>query len=75
MENLKPGKYKHYKGKFYEVIRVAKHSETLEEVVVYRALYDSEEFGNKALWLRPVKMFFEKVIVDDKDVTRFMFVG
>ena len=75
MGNLKLGKYQHYKGKFYEVIGVARHSETLEELVVYRALYDSEKFGNNALWVRPKSMFLETVNVDGKEVPRFKYVG
>ncbi len=71
---LKPGKYQHYKGKFYEVIGIARHSETMEELVVYRALYDSEEFGKNALWARPLSMFLETVIVDGKEVPRFKFI-
>lgn len=61
----------HYKNKPYEVIGVAKHSETLEELVVYRALYDSEEFGPNSLWVRPKEMFLEDVEVDGKMVPRF----
>ncbi|MFZ2225860.1 MAG: DUF1653 domain-containing protein [Candidatus Moraniibacteriota bacterium] len=71
---MKLGKYKHYKGKYYEVLGVAHHSETLEELVVYRALYDSKEFGENALWVRPKMMFLEKVMVDGKKVPRFEFV-
>lgn len=74
MTDLKLGKYQHYKGKFYEVIGVARHSETLDELVVYRALYDSEEFGKNALWVRPKKMFLEKVIVEGKKTPRFKYV-
>ena len=74
MESIKKGKYKHYKGKFYEVIGVARHSETLEELVVYKALYDSTEFGNNSLWVRPKEMFFETVIVDGKEIPRFEFI-
>lgn len=68
MENnmLKLGKYRHYKGKEYEVIGIAKHSETLEELVVYRALYDKGQ-----MWVRPLKMFLEEVEVDGKKITRF----
>ena len=73
MEELKLGRYQHYKGEFYEVIGTARHSETLEELVVYKALYDSE-FGNNALWARPKKMFLETVNIDGKDVPRFRFV-
>ena len=68
--NLQLGKYKHYKGKMYEVIGVAKHSETLEELVVYRALY-----GKNELWARTLKMFLEEVEVDEKKVKRFEFIG
>lgn len=67
---IKSGKYKHYKGKEYEVIGIAKHSETLDELVVYRALY-----GNYDLWVRPLKMFIEDVEVDGKRMPRFVFVG
>ena len=63
------GKYEHYKGNQYEVIGVAKHSETLEELVVYRALY-----GEHGLWVRPLKMFLETVEVGDKKIPRFKFV-
>lgn len=68
--NISPGTYKHYKGNLYEVIGVGRESETLEPVVVYRALYDSE-FGKNALWVRPLAMFTEKIVVDGKKVTRF----
>ena len=68
MENIKLGKYQHYKGKLYEVIGTAKHSETLEDFVVYKALYNSEEFGKNALFIRPKKMFLESMamILNDK---------
>jgi hypothetical protein len=68
MENNMPklGKYTHYKGKEYEVIGVAKHSETLEKLVVYRALY-----GEKQIWVRPLKMFLEEVEIDGKKIPRF----
>ena len=69
--NIKPGKYQHYKGKFYEVLGVAHHSETMAELVVYKALYKSEKFGKSAIWVRPKKMFLEKVKVDGKLLPRF----
>ncbi|MBI2669209.1 DUF1653 domain-containing protein [Candidatus Woesearchaeota archaeon] len=68
------GKYRHYKGHFYEVVGVARHSETREELVVYRALHDSTEFGKKASWVRPKAMFLERVVVDGKEVPRFTYV-
>ncbi len=75
MGKIKLGKYQHYKGNFYEVIGVAHHSETLEELVIYRALYKSEKWGENSLWVRPLKMFLESVEVDGKKVPRFRFVG
>jgi hypothetical protein len=75
MEEIRPGKYQHYKGKLYEVIGVARDSESLEELVVYRALYVSEEFGKEAIWVRPKKMFLESVEVSGKRVPRFRYVG
>ena len=62
------GLYKHYKGKLYEVIGVAKHSETLEELVVYKATYQPE---GENLWVRPKTMFEENVVVDGVEVKRF----
>lgn len=56
---IEPGRYRHYKGNDYEVIGVAKHSETEELFVVYRALY-----GERGLWVRPAAMFLDTVIVD-----------
>jgi len=75
MKDLKLGKYLHYKWNQYEVIWTARHSETLEELVVYKALSKSEEFWENSLWVRPKKMFFEKVIFEEKEVSRFKFVG
>lgn len=72
MKNLEIGSiYKHYKGHDYEVIGVARHSETLEEMVVYRAMYNSPEFGKNFLWVRPKEMFLGNVIVDGIEVERF----
>ena len=65
---LKPGKYKHYKGEFYEVIGTARHSETLEELVVYKALYQPE---GENLWVRPLKMFTEEIEIEGNKVKRF----
>ena len=63
---LAPGRYRHYKGMDYEVIGVARHSETMEAVVVYRALY-----GEGGLWIRPYEMFCETVIIDGQPLRRF----
>lgn len=62
------GLYKHYKGNEYEVIGVAKHSETLEELVVYKATYQKE---GENLWVRPLKMFLGTVIIDGVETKRF----
>lgn len=66
---IQPGRYRHYKGKEYEVIGVAKHSETEEDLVVYRALY-----GDFNLWVRPAKMFREKIEIEGKLVFRFEWI-
>jgi hypothetical protein len=73
-DEINLGVYKHYKGKLYEVMGVARHSESLEELVIYKALYNSEEFGKNSLWARPKSMFLEEVIVDNKKFLRFEFV-
>ncbi len=69
---IKLGKYKHYKGKQYEVIGIALHSETLEELVVYKALYQTE---GESLWVRPLEMFLEEVEIEGKKMPRFEFLG
>lgn len=68
--DIKVGKYRHYKGNLYEVIGVANHSETLEKMVVYRALY-----GERELWVRPASMWNEIVTVEGKSVLRFTYIG
>ena len=67
---LKAGLYRHYKGNRYEVIDIVRHSETEEELVLYRALY-----GEQSLWVRPLAMFAESVNVDGLTVPRFAYIG
>lgn len=67
---LKPGKYRHFKGKEYELIGLASHSETLEPMVVYRALY-----GEGGLWVRPAAMWSEQVERDGYSGPRFYYIG
>lgn len=69
-EEIRPGRYRHYKGKDYQVIGVARHSETEERLVVYRCLY-----GDGSLWVRPLVMFGETVEVDGESVPRFAWSG
>lgn len=64
------GKYRHYKGPLYEVIDVARHSETEEEMVVYKTLY-----GDFSLWVRPLAMFNEEIEYNGKKVKRFEYIG
>ncbi len=75
MSKIKLGRYQHYKGKFYKIIDLARDSETLEEIVIYQALYNSKKFGKQPLWVRPKKEFFEKVIINGKKFPRFKFIN
>ncbi|MBQ2880852.1 MAG: DUF1653 domain-containing protein [Clostridia bacterium] len=68
--SVKIGKYRHYKGNEYEVLCIAKHSETLEPMVVYKALY-----GEGEVWVRPLYMWNETVTVDGVEVLRFTYIG
>ena len=70
MEEIKPGRYRHFKGGEYEVLGLATHSETEEPMVVYRPLY-----GERGLWVRPAAMWNETVERDGKTIRRFTFIG
>ena len=68
--NPQPGRYRHYKGKDYIVLGVARHSETEEELIVYRT-----DYGDRSLWVRPLAMFQETVEIDGGRCPRFLYVG
>ena len=68
--NPQPGRYRHYKGKDYIVLGVARHSETEEELIVYRT-----DYGDRSLWVRPLAMFQETVEIDGRRCPRFLYVG
>lgn len=70
MTEIKPGYYRHFKGNLYEVLYIAKHSETLEEMVVYRALY-----GDFDVWVRPKSMWNETVMKNGVAMQRFRYMG
>ncbi len=70
MDEIRPGRYRHFKGNEYEVIGLARHSETQEEMVVYHALY-----GDFGLWVRPARMWNETVERDGKTFRRFTYIG
>ncbi len=69
-DEIQLGRYRHYKNKQYTVLGLVRHSETQEQLVLYRP-----EYGERQLWVRPREMFFEDVIVDGKRLPRFDFVG
>ena len=70
MEEIKIGKYRHFKGNEYRVLYIAKHSETLEDMVIYQALY-----GEMGVWVRPASMWNETVVRDGKVFKRFEYIG
>ncbi len=70
MNEIKLGRYRHFKGNEYEVIAIAKHSETTEDYVVYKALY-----GDGGMWVRPASMWNETVERDGKTYKRFTYIG
>jgi hypothetical protein len=68
-KNLKPGNYEHYKGNKYKVLGVSRHSEILEELVIYQAQY-----GDFDIWARPIKMFTETINIEGKEILRFKYL-
>lgn len=68
--NIKIGKYRHFKGNEYRVLHLAKHSETLVEMVVYQALY-----GEMGIWVRPASMWNESVTHNGESLRRFEYIG
>ena len=70
MDEIMPGRYRHFKGNEYRVLYVARHSETMEEMVVYQALY-----GEGGIWVRPASMWNETVERDGKTYRRFTYIG
>ncbi len=70
MSDIPTGRYRHFKGKEYTVFGVAQHSETGEELVVYRP-----DYGDRRLWVRPLSMFIDTVHVDGREVARFEYIG
>jgi len=70
MSQIKPGKYRHFKGNEYRVLYIAKHSETLEDMVVYQALY-----GDRGIWVRPAAMWNEIIERDGLTFRRFEYIG
>ncbi len=74
MSEIPKGLYEHYKGKRYEVIDMARHSETLELMVVYKALYKGD-FPEGSLWVRPLSMFTEHISLEGKLVPRFKYLS
>ena len=69
MQSILPGVYRHYKGNRYQLLYLAKHSETLEDMVVYQALY-----GEYGIWVRPASMWNETVDYQGKQVKRFTYI-
>jgi hypothetical protein len=74
MNTIQTGLYRHYKGKEYEVIGLSRHSETMEELVVYKALYETD-FGYGSLWVRPLGMFQESIEIEGQSVPRFEYIA
>jgi hypothetical protein len=74
-DNIQYGRYQHYKtDKIYEVIGSGRHSETYEEMIIYRALYHCDKFGDNQVWVRPREMFLEKVTYNGNVIPRFRYI-
>ena len=74
--DLAPGIYEHYKHKHrYQVLGIAIHTETMEKMVVYKALYETKDYGLNQLWIRPLKMFCEMVTHNGETLKRFRFIS
>jgi len=71
MVKLKAGKYRHYKGNLYKVLGVVKHSESLEDLVLYECLYENP---TSKIWVRPLKMFLEEISINGRKVLRFEYL-
>ena len=74
MQNIKLGKYKHFKGGEYQVLGVAKHSESLETMVIYKPLYELKQ-GEFDTWVRPIEMFFDTKELNGETVPQFTYIG
>ena len=74
MQEIRLGKYQHYKGGFYEVLGVGKNTETMEDFVIYKSLYNSPDYPKGTFWIRPKEIFFEQVEVKGQKIPRFKFV-
>jgi hypothetical protein len=66
--------FEHYKGKKYQILGVGRHSETLGICVLYQALYDCPTFGDQAVWVRPIEIFLETIVIDGKEMPRFRLI-
>lgn len=66
--------FEHYKGKKYKILGTGRHSETLGLCVIYQALYNTSDFGDHSVWIRPLEMFLETVLIDGKEKPRFRLI-
>ncbi len=75
MNEVKIGKYQHYKGNFYQIIALGKLEATQEEMVIYKPLYESDALGEASYWIRPKDQFLEEVTKDDQTMPRFRYIS